>query len=148
MNKAQLIVKAESLGINTEGLTVDQLKAAIKNAEAEKLAELTVAVSDAKQEFEDLPEEATEEVVAAAQMNIFLAEKALADYTGIPTAKTPEETPGVIELNGRSYSFKKTAPERFNFLGQNRSQAEWLNDADAMELLIGGNSSYIKLLKK
>lgn len=148
MNKAQLIVKAESLGIVTEGLTVDQLKAAIKNAEAEKLAELTVAVSEANQEFEELPEDATEEVVAAAQQKIELAEEALAEYTGVPTVKTPEETPGVIELNGRSYSFKKTAPARFNFLGKNRSQAEWLEDKDAMELLIGGNSSYVKLLKK
>lgn len=148
MNKAQLIVKAQSLGLATEGLTVDQLKVAIKNAEAEKFAELTVAVSEANEEFENLPEDATEEVVAAAQQKIVLAQEALAEYTGVPNAKAPEETLGVIELDGRSYSFKKTTPERFNFLGKNRSQAEWLEDKDAMELLIGGNSSYIKLLKK
>jgi hypothetical protein len=147
-NKEKLIEKAKALGIKTEGLTEPQLKAEIKKVGAEKFAELTVAVSDAKTEFEALKEDATDADKALAQEKIDLAEQALADFTGKPLEKKAVSEPGTIELNGSVYAFKKNAPERFNFLGVNRTQEEWLKDKDAMELLISGNSSFVKPLKK
>lgn len=146
--KDKLIEKAKSFGIDTEGLTIEQLEAAIKKATAEKVAELTVAVTDAKTEFEALGDDASEEDKTSAQEKIDLAEQALADFTGVPLVKSSDLTPGTIELNGSVYAFKKTAPARFNFLGTNRTQEEWLQDKDAMELLILGNSSFVKPIKK
>jgi hypothetical protein len=146
--KDLLIEKAKVLGIDTKGLTVDQLKAAIKKAEAEKIAELTVAVTEAKNEFEALLEDASGEDKAEALQNIGLAELALAAFTGDPLVKSSDLVSGEIELNGSFYAFKKTAPARFNFLGVNKTQEEWLQDKDIMELLISGNSSFVKLIKK
>lgn len=148
MKKDQLIKLAKTFGIDTEGLTVDQLKAEIKKATAEKVAELSVAVTDAKTAFESLPEDASDEDKATAQEVIDLAEKTLADFTGVQPEKQSEGNANQIEFNGSVYAFRKTAPARFNFLGVNKSQEEWLQDPDAMELLIAGNSSYVKSLKK
>lgn len=146
--KEKLIEKSKSFGIDTEGLTIDQLEVAIKKASAEKVAELTVAVTDAKTVFEALPEDASDEDKAAAEEKIYSAEKALADFTGVPLVEKTDSVPGVIEINGRLYGFKKTAPARFNFAGTNRTQEEWLQDKDAMELLVLGNSSFVKPVKK
>lgn len=146
MTKDQLIEKAKTFGIDTEGLNVEQLKAAIKKAKAEKVAELTVAVADAKTAFDALPEDASDEDKTAVQNTIDSAEIALAEFTGVPV-KT-KENENVFELNGSFYGFKKSAPERFNFLGVNRTQEEWMKDEDAMELLISGNSSFVKPIKK
>lgn len=146
--KEKLIEKAKSFGIDTEGLTIEQLEAAIKKVTAEKVAELTVAVTDAKTEFEALGADASEEDKAAAQDKINLAEQAVADFTGVPLVNKTESVPGVIEINGTFYAFRKTAPARFNFAGANKTQEEWLQDKDAMELLVLGNSSFVKPIKK
>lgn len=148
MNKAQLIEKAKTFGIDTEGLTVDQLKAAIKQATAEKTAALEEALNNAQQEFIDLPDTASAEDIQAAQDKVDAAEKELSDFTGIAIVKTSATDSGTFELNGSLYAFKKSAPERFNFVGKNKSQAEWLADKDAMELLISGRSSFVKSIKK
>lgn len=50
--------------------------------------------------------------------------------------------------NGNKYRFKKSAPERFNYLKQNKTQEEWLNDEVAMELLIEGRSHLIIKIKE
>lgn len=146
--KDKLIETAKTFGIDTEGLNVEQLKAAIKKAKAEKVAELTVTVTDTKTAFEALLEDATAEVKAEALQKIELAERALAEFTGEPLVKSSDLVSGEIELNGSYYAFKKTAPARFNFLGANKTQEEWLQDKDVMELLISGNSSFVKLIKK
>lgn len=48
--------------------------------------------------------------------------------------------------NGQKYGFTKRTPEKFRFNGVIKTQAEWLQDEDAMEMLIYGNSMYIKQL--
>ena len=146
--KEKLIEKLKSFGIDTEGLTIEQLEAAIKKATAEKVAELTVAVTDANTEFKALGDDASAEDKATAQEKIDLAEQALAEFTGVPLVNKMDVVFGEIEINGSFYGFKKTAPARFNFLGTNRTQEEWLQDKDAMELLVLGNSSFVKPLKK
>jgi hypothetical protein len=144
--KDQLIEKAKTFGIDTEGLNDTQLKAAIKKATAEKVAELTVAVTEAKHEFEGLTEINTVKEFNVAQEKIDLAELALSEFTGKPLVSKSEPTDGTIEINGSMYTFKKTTPERFNFLGTNKTQDEWLQDKDAMELLVLCNSSFVKLV--
>jgi hypothetical protein len=72
----------------------------------------------------------------------------LAAFTGQTVEKKSEDVPGVFDLNGSLYAFRKSAPARFNFLGTNRTQEEWLQDEVAMELLIAGNSSFVKPIKK
>jgi hypothetical protein len=146
--KDKLIEKAKTFGIDTEGLTIDQLNAAIKKAKAEKIALLTVDVLDAKTAFDALLEDASDEDKATAQARIDSAEYDLAAFTGQTVEKKSEDVPGVFDLNGSLYAFRKSAPARFNFLGTNRTQEEWLQDEVAMELLIAGNSSFVKPIKK
>jgi hypothetical protein len=146
--KDKLIEKAKTFGIDTEGLTIDQLNAAIKKAKAEKIALLTVDVLDAKTAFDALLEDASDEDKATAQARIDSAEYDLAAFTGQTVEKKIEDVPGVFDLDGSLYAFKKSAPARFNFLGTNRTQEEWLQDEVAMELLIAGNSSFVKPIKK
>jgi hypothetical protein len=168
MSKEQLIKKAKSLGIDVEGLKLDtnkKLEAAIKGVVATKIGELQAGVDKAKQAYLDLPEDSDPAIVFAAEKAVETAEKELEDFTGVkiqqssPAAKTvTTEKPkqkvakatadGVFEFSGSNYAFKNSTPGRFNFLGKNQSQEEWLQDPVAMELLITGNSSFVKLLKK
>lgn len=53
-----------------------------------------------------------------------------------------------FEYKGSRYRFKKSAPERFNFLKENKTQQEWLQDDDAMELLIEGRNHLIIKIKE
>nr|WP_315245140.1 hypothetical protein [uncultured Flavobacterium sp.] len=62
----------------------------------------------------------------------------------IVSGKTDE----TISLNGIDYQFSEKAPESFKFMGVIRTQKEWITDSDAMELMISGNLSYVKPLKK
>jgi N-acetylmuramoyl-L-alanine amidase CwlA len=48
--------------------------------------------------------------------------------------------------NGQKYGFTKRTPKKFRFNGAIKSQAEWLKDVDAMEMLVYGNSMYIERL--
>ena len=48
--------------------------------------------------------------------------------------------------NGVKWGFTKRTPDKFRFNGVIKSQAEWLQDEDAMEMLIYGNSMYINQL--
>jgi hypothetical protein len=66
--------------------------------------------------------------------------------------KTPSETlnsnpSGFFEdENGGKWGFTKRTPEKFRFNGVIKNKAEWLQDEDAMEMLIYGNSMYINQL--
>ncbi|WP_417365932.1 hypothetical protein [Flavobacterium beibuense] len=196
MAKADLIKQAQALGINTEGLTVEQLQGAIANTLSSKKSELEVNVNEAQSKLEALPEDAPEEVkqkatqdfnTAVANLESFnvansntggtgeeeeenagdenkgedpevVQEQAKTSKAKKPQAstkkaetkatKTEETTTAkTVEIDGVTYGFTRKAPERINFLGKNKSQAEWLQDPDAMELLALGNSMYVKPIK-
>lgn len=49
--------------------------------------------------------------------------------------------------NGNKFGFTKRTPDKFRFNGVIKTQAQWLQDEDAMEMLIYGNSMYINQLK-
>jgi hypothetical protein len=50
--------------------------------------------------------------------------------------------------NGILYGFSATAPGSFRFMSIVKTQEEWIADDDAMDLMVSGNLSYVKPLKK
>jgi len=150
MNKAQLLALAKTFGIDTKGLTTNaQLEAAIAKAKAATQKDLEEAVANALQAAQDLPITATTEEKEDATEALRKAHEALTLFEETYPAETTEEpAPDTIFYNGREYGFAASAPDRFNFLGQNRSLAEWLADEDAMELLIAGKNSFVTQIKK
>lgn len=66
------------------------------------------------------------------------------------TTQEVKEVPGRSSAsfkskNGNSYQFDKTAPAAFRYAGVLKTQEEWLKDSAALELMISGNLSYLKL---
>lgn len=51
-------------------------------------------------------------------------------------------------VNRTEYVFADDAPGAFRYLGQRRTQKEWLEDSDALELMVAGRLSFVKPLKK
>jgi hypothetical protein len=51
-------------------------------------------------------------------------------------------------VNGKDYVFTDDAPGTFRYLGQRRTQKEWIADSDALELMVAGKLSFVKPLKK
>ncbi|WP_271730001.1 hypothetical protein [Aquimarina algiphila] len=45
---------------------------------------------------------------------------------------------------GRKYVFSSFAPEKFRFNNQIKTKEEWLQDSEAMEQLVFGNSAYVE----
>jgi BMFP domain-containing protein YqiC len=149
MKYTELLVVAKAFGIETRGLKAAQLEEAVAIAKATTRKDLEQAVENALQAATDLPDTATTEEKEAATAVLSDAHKALTLFEETYPAEINEEpTPETIEYNGREYGFSDSAPERFNFLGQNKSQAEWLADEDAMELLIAGKNSFITQIRK
>jgi len=168
MSKAVLIKKAEPLGIETKGLTVAELETAIAaetalqpkqpgtdgaagDGDAGTGADGDDQGSDPEGDAEAGNPDSEPGTGAAGDSQTSNPDGdadngAPGDSQGGGTA--PDELKTSFEYRGVEYVFKKTAPERFNFLKQNRTQQEWLQDEDAMELLVTGNSHFVKPLKK
>lgn len=51
-------------------------------------------------------------------------------------------------VNRTEYVFADDAPGVFRYLGQRRTQKEWLEDSDALELMVAGKLSFVKPIKK
>jgi hypothetical protein len=51
-------------------------------------------------------------------------------------------------VNGKEFVFADDAPGAFRYLGQHRTQKEWIADGDALELMVAGKLSFVKPLKK
>jgi ethanolamine utilization microcompartment shell protein EutL len=51
-------------------------------------------------------------------------------------------------VNRTEYVFADDAPGAFRYLGQRRTQKEWLEDSDALELMVAGRLSFVKPIKK
>jgi hypothetical protein len=52
------------------------------------------------------------------------------------------------DSNSTKWVFKKDTPDAFRFNGLVRTKQEWLQDEDAMEMLVYGRSTYVQKLKK
>lgn len=129
--KAELLVEAEKLSIeNAESLSYNDLKKAVSKA---KKALDTANTQDNTGDNPDANQ----------------GEENTQDNTGDASGDTKgDETPLFFEdENGNKFGFTKRTPEKFRFNGVIKTQAEWLQDEDAMEMLIYGNSMYINQLK-
>ena len=155
----ELVQKAIELGIqNVETLTTPQLKIAIETAEKEVESKQIEAQAAA------IAEENSAKVCAALaeflgvenldsltpeQLTSILAQKATADAAGVEVIEDEEgKTDKVFKaLNGNTYGFKEDAPANFRYLGQLRTQEEWMSDKDAMALMVDGELSFLTLKK-
>lgn len=140
----------------------DELPADASDEEKEKVLEERIEAFDALSDFMDslntegaAPEEEEEEDPGddhgASGSESEEVDEDPDDNHGVldPDIEEEEEelkTPGVFNYGGTLYVFNESTPDRFNFLNKNRTKEEWMDDEVAMELLIEGNSSYIKLL--
>lgn len=161
--KEQLIQEAQALGIDTKGLTKTELENAIKaltppasgnggekpggedpkneGGNGEPGDTGSTATPEGKGDSSPVqPGEAVNPTVTTHTPNQEEEEE-----QEPPVASEPRE---YFEYNGSKYRFKKSAPERFNFLLQNKTKEEWLQDDDAMELLISGDSHLIIKIKE
>ena len=149
-----LKVAAIELGIASEGLSEEELTTAVGVALDEKLAKDLAEQSAA----------ASEEVLAILSeylgvkdirtlsveaVQLILAEKSTADASELETVveekgKTEES---FMAQNGKEYVFTPDAPAAFRCLGVAKTQKEWLEDTDSMELLIAGNLTFLNLKK-
>jgi hypothetical protein len=134
-NKADYLKRAEKLGIkDAEKLSWNDLRSAV--SEAEKALE--AAGSDSNNPPGDGNSSGTPSAgTQTGDSN---------DNGGENTETKPEDKPFFEDENGQKYGFTKRTPEKFRFNGVIKSQAEWLKDADAMEMLVYGNSMYIERL--
>jgi len=152
---ANLKLVAEKLEIETEGLSDEEISAAIE-AEGAKLLE---------QKQAQVHEEILAELSAylgvddirsldLETVKTLLAEKEntetspfeviVADDTTIEEGKTDES---YTDSKGREWVFADDAPAGFRCLGIERTQKEWMKDADSMELFIEGDLSFLTLKK-
>jgi hypothetical protein len=48
----------------------------------------------------------------------------------------------------RKWGFTKRTPKKFRFNGVIKTQADWIKDDEAMEMLVYGNSTYVQQIKE
>ncbi|MEZ0182640.1 hypothetical protein AB9T89_10370 [Flavobacterium oncorhynchi] len=149
---ASLIEKAKLIGVETEGVAPEELAQIIEDAET-LAAEVAKHARDAEllallSEFlgiQDIDILSKDEVVA------LLKEKEAGQAAGIETkativvdGKTDESAKA---SNGLEYVFHEEAPASFRYLGQFKSQKEWIADQDAIDLMVAGKLSFLTLKK-
>jgi predicted protein tyrosine phosphatase len=145
-----LILKAESFGIETKDVSEADLLLAVTEAEdiaeqivfharqAEMLAFLSeyLGITDidslSKDEVQDLL--VKRETVTASEISVVVEQEGKTD-------KSFEAS------NGKEYVFADDAPTAFRYLGQHRTQEEWIADGTAIELMVAGRLSFLTLKK-
>lgn len=164
-NKArtELEKKAEELGIDHENVSNEDLQSAIdaelqriqqeqNDQEAEKIRQDKIAFLAEHLGIEDFENTSIEELKSAVlTRDESLVKEATANQTPVVGA---EEVSASVEgksektftaQNGKEYQFSKDAPAAFRYAGALKTQKEWIEDADAMQLMVSGNLSYLIL---
>jgi hypothetical protein len=143
---------AEELGFDSEGLSEEELTIAVESV-LEKLAKELAEQSAASEEVLEILSEylGVENIsnLSVEEVKAILEEKSTAAAAEIETVieeegKTDES---FIAENGKEYVFTPDAPAVFRCLGVPKTQKEWMQDQDSMELLIAGNLSFLTLKK-
>lgn len=152
---AELKRVAVALEISTEGLTDEEIKAAI-DAEGAKLLEekqaqvheeimATLSEYLGVEDIRSLDLETVKTLLAEKETNAASPlEVVVADDDTIEEGKTDES---YTDSKGREWVFADDAPAGFRCLGIERTQAEWMEDADSMELFVEGDLSFLTLKK-
>jgi hypothetical protein len=145
---------AVELGVESEGLSEEQLNASVGIAMDEKLAcELAEQSASASEEVLAILSEylGVDDIrsLSVEEVQSLLDEKSTDAASEIETVveeegKTDES---FTAENGKEYVFTPDAPAAFRCLGVAKTQKEWLEDTDSMELLVAGNLSFLTLKK-
>lgn len=144
---ADLKKKAEELGITIEGLTPGGIMLAIRKEEErlqEEKAEVQDAVLAALSEYLGIDIKSLD----VDGVKAFLAEKETKEASTIEVVSDGKTDKAYKASNGIEYGFSASAPGSFRFMGIVKTQEEWISDHDAMDLMVSGNLSYVKPLKK
>lgn len=145
-----LKLKAQVLGIVfPEDITEEDLLAEISATEEafeaqrilDEFTEKAHALIDGTIGFERFEELSAEELVD------YLKSK-MTDEASEIEVEVSGKTDKTIKFKGIDYGFVATAPASFRFMGFVKTQEEWIADDDAMELMVSGNLSYVKPVKK
>lgn len=145
---------AVELGIESEGLSEEELTTAVGvalDAKLEKdLAEQTTAASEEVlailSEYLGVDDIKT---LSVEEVQILLNEKSTAEALELETVVEEEvkTDDSFTAQNGKEYVFTPDAPAAFRCLGVAKTQKEWLEDTDSMELLVAGNLTFLTLKK-
>lgn len=145
---------AVELGIAHEGLTEEELNTAVSIAlEAKWKTDLVVQAAAASEEvlailseYLGVPDIRT---LSVEDVQLILAEKSTAEALELETVVEEEgkTDDSFTAQNGKEYVFTPDAPAAFRCLGVAKTQKEWLEDTDSMELLVAGNLSFLTLKK-
>ena len=148
-----LKVAAVELGIAHEGLSEEELTTAVGVALDEKLAkDLAEQAAAASEEVLAILSEylGVEDIrtLSVEAVQLILAEKSTAEALELETVVEEGRTEeSFTAQNGKEYVFTPDAPAAFRCLGVAKTQKEWLEDSDSMELLVAGNLTFLTLKK-
>ena len=157
MTKEELLQKAKELGIeNTETLKYNELRKQVKQAEHYNQLVLKARQFgiDENQSIEALEkqisdaEELIELTTKADELGIAYDENTDVAELKKAIKKATEKVDSYTDKNGQVWAFKPNAPKKFRYNGKVATQEEWLRDADAMEMMITGELSYLTLKTK
>lgn len=146
----QLRLKAQGLGIEfPEDITEEDLLAKISATEEaieaqriiDEFNEKAHALIEGTIGYERFEELSAEELVE------FLNSKMTNEASEIEVVISGK-TEKTFKFKGIEYGFTATAPASFRFMGFVKTHEEWIADNDAMDLMVSGNLSYVKPIKK
>ena len=145
---------AVELGIAHEDLTEEELTTAVGVALDEKLAaDLAEQTAAASEEvlaiLSDYLGVADIRSLSVEDVQILLNKKSTAEASELETVVEEEgkTDDSFTAQNGKEYVFTPDAPAAFRCLGVAKTQKEWLEDTESMELLVAGNLSFLTLKK-
>lgn len=150
--EALVFEKAKLLGLEIEGKTAAELEQTILEAE-QLAAEIAKQARDAEllallSEYlgiSDIDSLSKEEVVALLEQR---KKQEVEGIEVVPVIVMEGKTDkAIIASNGLEYVFKDDAPAAFRYLGQHRTQEQWIEDVDAIDLMVAGKLSFLTLKK-
>lgn len=143
--------KAVALGIDAEDITDENLEIIVAyaqefNAKANDEARET-ELSEMLSEFlgvDDIYSLSKEEI------KVLLDKKEADKASGIEVVLDKSQdgkTDKSFTVDGKEYVFAEDAPAAFRYLGRRRTQKEWIEDSDAVELMVAGKLSFLTFKK-
>ncbi len=149
MNKEELLVVAKELGIeNADSLAYNELKKAV--SKVKKTQEIE---NSDTQEIENNPDVKTDVNIENDNIghNTSQNTETISPSFVVTHSGSNSSPPFTVEIKkyyeddqARKYVFSSFAPEKFRFNNQIKTKEEWLQDSEAMEQLVFGNSAYVE----
>jgi len=146
----EIFKRAQDLGLETEGKSPEELLKTIQEAEeiAKEIASQArntelVAMLSEYLGITDLESLTKDEIKA------LLEKRQKADDAGevTPVVQEGKTDQAVKASNGKEYVFTDDAPAAFRYLGVHRTQKEWIEDQDSIDLMVAGRLSFLTFKK-